>query len=249
MSNRFLQSDASLVKEPGCRSLAIRLKITNRQPDNHSPAQLLGGRDFESAEVTFCAWSNPEGHSARRISEFQITHNETGLAGAIHIQPGLGPFDSDAVVGPHPRLQVHVTLILSRRLLARLCEIEIWVCAVLRGMISADLVVCASVGRTQVDVLEPVVLQAEGDSNKASCCAGGALSGTSREFYLDFSIMKRGVFYHRIGFTVGDHAVFGDLYRPLAEVVHGFQFHFVRSQLTHCLGARQGCRGDRSQEG
>src|SRR5258708_13355581 len=77
------------------------------------------GLDLETGEITFGAWSDPEGHAARGITEFEIIHNQTGLAGAVDIQAGLPPFDRDAVTGPDPRLEVPVTLILFPCLLAR----------------------------------------------------------------------------------------------------------------------------------
>src|SRR5260370_20252841 len=79
---------------------------------------LLSGLDVETGEITFGAWSDPEGHTARGIAEFEIIHNQTGLAGAIDIQVGLRPFDRDAVAGPDARLEVHVTLVLFWCLLA-----------------------------------------------------------------------------------------------------------------------------------
>jgi hypothetical protein len=54
---------------------------------------------------------------------------------------------------------------------------EIWVSAVLRGMIAADLVIGAAVGRTQIDILELTVLETEGDSNKAARVAGSTATG------------------------------------------------------------------------
>src|SRR5260370_34581348 len=80
--------------------------------------QLLSGLDLETGEITFRAWSDREGHAARGITEFEIIHNQTGLAGAVDIQASLCPFDRDAVTGPDARLEVHVTLILFRCLLA-----------------------------------------------------------------------------------------------------------------------------------
>ena len=56
--------------------------------------------------------------------------------------------------------------------------------AVLRGMIAPHLVVGAAVGRTQIDVFEPVVLQAEGNADetaRAFADAGGGTSASSSE--------------------------------------------------------------------
>ncbi len=47
------------------------------------------GLDLETGEITFGARSDPEGHAARGITEFEIIHNQTGLAGAVDIQAGL----------------------------------------------------------------------------------------------------------------------------------------------------------------
>src|SRR5260370_40108996 len=76
------------------------------------PAQLLSGLDLETGEITFGAWSDPEGHAARGITKFEIIHNQTGLAGAVDIQAGLRPFDRDAGAGPDARLKGHRTLLL-----------------------------------------------------------------------------------------------------------------------------------------
>src|SRR5712692_6420468 len=46
------------------------------------------GLNLETAEITFGAWSDPEGHAARGITEFEIIHNQTGLADAVDIQAG-----------------------------------------------------------------------------------------------------------------------------------------------------------------
>src|SRR3979411_2763463 len=124
-------------------------------------AQLLSGLDLETGEISFGAWSDPKGHAPRGITEFEIIHNQTGLAGAVDIQAGLRHVDRDAVAGPDARLEVHVTLILFRGLLAGVREAKIWVRAILRGMIASDLFIGAAVGRTQVDVLELAVLKTE----------------------------------------------------------------------------------------
>src|SRR5207247_5651170 len=114
-----------------------------------------------------------------------------------------------------------VIVILLRGLLAAVREAKSWVRAILRGMIAADLVIGAAVGRTQVDVFELAVLKTEGDSNKAARAAGGAGGGTPRQFRVDRAIVKGGVFHDRVRFTIGHLAIFRDLYRPLAEVVDG----------------------------
>src|SRR5260370_41455902 len=158
------------------------------------PAQLLSGLDLETGEITFGARSAPEGHAARGITEFEIIHNQTGLAGAVDIQAGLCPFDRDAVAGPDSRLEVHVTLILFRCLLASVREAKIWVRTILRRMIATDLVIGAAVGRTQVDVLELAVLKTESDSNKAARATGGG-GGTPPQFHLDPAIVKAGGFH------------------------------------------------------
>src|SRR5260370_16308836 len=59
--------------------------------------QLLSGLDLETGEIAFGAWSDPEGHAPRGITEFEIIHNQTGLAGALDIQAGLFPFHPHAV--------------------------------------------------------------------------------------------------------------------------------------------------------
>src|SRR5437870_9230900 len=101
--------------------------------------QLLGGLNLETAEVALGARTDPESHAARSITEFEIIHNQTGLAGAVDIQAGLSAFDRNAVSGPDTRLEVYVTLVLLRLLLAGHREAEFRMRAVLRGMIAADL--------------------------------------------------------------------------------------------------------------
>src|SRR5260370_22114265 len=153
------------------------------------PEQLLSGLDLEPGEITFGSWSDPEGHAARGITKFEIIYNQTGLAGAVDIQAGLRPFDRDAVAGPDARLKVHVTLILSRCLLAGVREAKIWVRAILRGMIAAEFVIGAAGGRAQGDVLELALLETGGDSNKAPRALESGSSGTPRPFPLDPAIV------------------------------------------------------------
>src|SRR5216684_5569789 len=74
--------------------------------------QLLSGLDLKTGEVAFGARTDPEGNTARGIAEFQVIHNQTGLAGAVDIQPGLRAFDRDAIAGPDARLEVHVAFVL-----------------------------------------------------------------------------------------------------------------------------------------
>src|SRR5260370_13371984 len=83
------------------------------------PAQLLSGLDLETGEITFGAWSDPEGHAARGITTFEIIHNQTGLAGAVDIQAGPPPLLPDAVSAPDARRTCSVTTILSPLPLAR----------------------------------------------------------------------------------------------------------------------------------
>src|SRR5260370_7303158 len=66
------------------------------------PAQLLSGLDLETGEITFGAWSDPEGHAARGITKFEIIHNQTGLAGAVDIQAGPRPLRPWSGGGPNP---------------------------------------------------------------------------------------------------------------------------------------------------
>src|SRR5260221_8116701 len=145
---------------------------------------LLCGLDFETAEVTFGARTDPQSHAARSITEFEIIHNKAGLAGAVDIQAGLRAFDRDAITGPDARLEVHVTLVLLRRLLPGHGEAEFRVRAVLRRMIAADLIVSPAVSGTQTDVLVLAVPNAEGDSNETASAAARAPRGTPRQFYL-----------------------------------------------------------------
>jgi hypothetical protein len=163
-------------------------------------------------------------------------------------QAGFRPFDRDAVARPHPRLEVHVALVLFWRLLARDREAEIGVRAVLRGVVAADLVVGAAVGRPQVDVLELAVLKTEGDANKAACAAGGAAGGTPGQFHRDCAIVKDSVLHDRVGFTVGHLAVFRDLDCPLALIVNRLQFHLVGNQLTNSLSGRRRSEDDEGPE-
>src|SRR5258707_10797312 len=124
--------------------------------------QLLSGLDLEAGEITFGAWSDPEGHAARGITKFEIIHNQTGLAGAVDIQAGLRPFDRDAVAGPDARLKVHVTLILSRCLLAGVREAKILVRAILRCKIAVEVVLRAPGGAPEAGVIRIFVLKMEG---------------------------------------------------------------------------------------
>src|SRR5258708_10558329 len=82
------------------------------------PTQLLSGLDLETGEITFGARPDPEGHAARGITEFEIIHNQTGLAGAVDIEAGLPPLHPDSGAGPDARPEGHATLIPFRRLLA-----------------------------------------------------------------------------------------------------------------------------------
>src|SRR5260370_10618859 len=184
------------------------------------PAQLLSGLDLETGEIGFGAWSDPEGHAARGIAEFEIIHNQTGLAAAVDIQAGLCPFDSDAVAGPDARLEVHVTLILFWCLLAGVREAEIWIRTILRGMIAADLVIGAAVGRTQVDVLELAVPKTEGDSNKAARGAGGASRGTPPPIPPPPPNLEKSCFSHHLILTHRPLAIVPAPYPPPSQRLH-----------------------------
>src|SRR5882672_3001082 len=105
--------------------------------------QLLGSLDLETGEIPFGTRSDPEGHAARGITEFEIIDNQTGLAGPVDIQASLRPVDRDAVACPDAWLEVHVALIFFRCLLAGDRKAETWVSAVLRRVITADLVIGA----------------------------------------------------------------------------------------------------------
>src|SRR5260370_12846962 len=81
--------------------------------------QLLSGLDLETGEITFGARPDPEGHAARGITEFEIIHNQTGLAGAVDIQAAPRPLDPESGAGPDARPAGHAALTLFRGALAR----------------------------------------------------------------------------------------------------------------------------------
>src|SRR5712692_854425 len=171
---------------------------------------LLSGLNLETGEIAFGAWTDPKGHAARGITQFEIIHNQTGLAGAVDIQAGLRAFDRDAVAGPDTRLEVYVTLVFLRRLLAGHREAEFRVRAVLRGMIAADLIIGSAGGGTQVDVLVLAVLKTEGDSNETARVRGPR-GGTPRHFHLYRAVVKGGPLHDRVCLTISNLAIFGNL--------------------------------------
>src|SRR5881409_1514721 len=105
-------------------------------------------------------------------------------------------------------------------------------------MIAADLVIRPAVGGTQVDVLVLAVLKTESDSNETARAAGGARGGTPRQFYLDRAVVKGGPFHDRVCLTIGNLAIFGNLYGVFAEVLDGLQFYLMRNHLVNGLGGR-----------
>src|SRR5262245_7059144 len=139
------------VRRGGDRT-SVRLAVPG-WPD----ALLLHGvrLDRQTGEIALGSRPDPEGHVAGRVAEFEVVHDEGGLRRSVDVEPGGGALHGDADPGPDAGLQIHVTLVLLRRLLARAGEVEVGERAVLRRVIAAYLVVGASVGRPQVDVLEP----------------------------------------------------------------------------------------------
>src|SRR5260370_1025283 len=164
----------------------------------------------------------------------------------MDVEAGLRAFDRDAIAGPDARLEVHVAFVLLGRLLARLRKAEFRVRAVLRGMISADLIIGPAVGGTQIDVLVLVALKTEGDSNETACAAAGARGGTPRQFHFDRPVVKGGPFHNRVGLAMGNLAVFGNLDGAFAEVIDGLQFYLMRNQLIYALSGHE--RRDREGE-
>ncbi len=69
-------------------------------------------------------------------------------------QPRLCPVNHDPVLGPYPRLQVHVRFIFLRRFLPQPIEIEFRVRGVLGRVVPANLVIRPPIRRPEVDVFE-----------------------------------------------------------------------------------------------
>jgi hypothetical protein len=111
-------------------------------------------------------------------------------------------------------------------------------CAVLRGVIAADLVVRASVGRAQINVLELAVLHPESNSDESPRCTSGPSRRLSCQFHRDLAIVKRRALNDRVCLTIWHVAIFHDLDRTLALVFHLFQFDPVRRQSTDALRGR-----------
>src|SRR5882757_8553169 len=199
---------------------------------------LLRGRDFKTCEIALSTGSNPEGNAPRRITKFEIIHNQAWLAGAVDKQTGLRPIDRNTIACPDAWLKVHIAFIFFRRLLAGVRETKTWVSTVLRRMIASDLIIGSAVCRTQIDILELSVMKPKGHSDKAACPAQGARGGAPRQFQFDRAIVKYVALHNGIGFPIGHLAIFDDLNRPLAEIVDCLQFHLVRSQLFNGLSRR-----------
>src|ERR1700758_55804 len=107
--------------------------------------QLLSGRDFKTCEIAFRTRSNPEGNAPRRITKFEIIHNQAWLAGAVDIETCLRPIDRNTIAGPDARLKIHIAFILFRCLLAGVRETKIRVSTVLRRMVAPDLIIGSAI--------------------------------------------------------------------------------------------------------
>src|SRR6476620_3238802 len=103
-------------------------------------------------------------------------------------------------------------------------------------MVAPNLVVGSSVGRPDVDVLEPVILDAEGDADESPRPLAGTLRRAPRDLDVDRAVVERISFQHGVRFTVADGSVLDDLDRLLALVVDRFQLDAMRRQLIERLG-------------
>src|SRR5262245_30602560 len=161
----------------------------------------------QSGEVPLGPRPDPQRHGARAVAVFEIVHDQRGLLGAMDEEARLGAVDDDAHARPRARLEIDVALVFLRRLLARLGEVEVGKRAVLRGVVAAHLIVGAPVGRPKIDVLEAIVLQAEGDADESSRRRTGAGSRKSGNLGLDRAVLKLGALEHRVRFSVANLAV------------------------------------------
>src|ERR1041384_3756624 len=130
-------------------------------------ASRLLGRNLQVGKVALRAGSDPQGDSSFPRIELEIIDDQAGLLRSVHVEPRFVAFHFDLVLGPNTGLQVDVRLILFRSLLPRSSEVKIRIRTVLRGVIPPDLIVSATVRRSEINVLvAPVALDAKSDANK-----------------------------------------------------------------------------------
>src|SRR5215472_8411528 len=118
-------------------------------------------RYLQIREVPFRAGPHPKGYRTLGVTKLHIVDNQARLRCPMNEESCLCPVHHDAVLRPYARLKVHVRFVLLRRFLPQPVEIELWLCAVLGGMVAPHLIVRPPVRRPAVDVLVAVPLYAE----------------------------------------------------------------------------------------
>lgn len=107
---------------------------------------------------------------------FDVVDDQRGLRVVIDEQLCFVPVDLDFDVDPFGRADVDVGFVFGRSLLAEFEPGEVGVLDVLGGVIAALLVIGSAVGGAEVEAIVgfAIGLDAEGDTDKTTCAAGGA---------------------------------------------------------------------------
>src|SRR4051794_1350299 len=108
----------------------------------------------------------------------KVVHDQSRLLDAVHKQPRLlaGYFDANS--GPLAWYEVCVALVLFRELLAQAVPRKVGERDVLNGVIAADLVVGSTVGRPEIETLEPGYVRRDAECNPDK--ASGAFERSRR---------------------------------------------------------------------
>src|SRR5690242_963238 len=148
--------------------------------------------DREVGEIGLSVGTCPHSDPAAFFAQFQIIHNEARLICAVHIELRSCSGNRDLDFRPRVFLNIDIGFVNSRTLLPQTRPRKIRKGSILRRVVAPDLLVCSSVGETQIKALKlvDITLNPKGNSNETPALAVSSLPGHPNQVELNGSVFE-----------------------------------------------------------